>query len=205
MARFLTWSVASALVLVAGVALANKAFGDLAPPEPVPDSKLIVTVDPNAQKARLILPDEGAFGAPAPPEAPPGADKGAFWSPTRTMLAGLCLSLALVSLVFVRVTSGGARMLLIGIVGASALGLGAAAWADIPSPFPRPRPQPQPINAATKLAEGPVTIEYTGKQGEVRLILTARSLGGVFRLPPGEPRIAPPNIPAPGVVPPPAP
>jgi hypothetical protein len=201
------WSVAaSALVLMCGVALANKALGDLAPPQPLPDSKLIVTVDPNAQKARLILPDEGAFGAPAPPEAPPGADKGAFWSPTRTMMAGLCLSLAIVSLVFVRFTSGGARMLMIGIVGASALGLGAAAWADIPSPFPRPRPQPQPqpINVATKLAEGPVTIEYTGKQGEVRLILTAKSLGGVFRLPPGAPPRLP-DIPAPGVVPPPAP
>lgn len=212
MAKILVWK----LVILSGLAwcasaLADRAMGDIAvDPPPMPAGrKLVVKVDPRADVSKLILPADmqGGPGVPVPAPRAPSAEKGAFWSPTRTMMAGLCLSLAIASLIFVRTTSGGTRVLLIAVATMSAVGIGAVAWADVPGPFPRPRPQPRPqpvvpIAEAVQLAEGQVTIEYTNaKDAPITLVLSGKSVGGVFRLPPGAPApVLPPGA-APRAVP----
>lgn len=168
-----------------GTAVANEA------PIPLPPRAqglpLVIRVDPNARVSRLILPPEAAGGegeaAPAPRAVPPGEggygapaqdDSSMFDSTPRTIVAGLCLSLAAVGLFFVTRVQGSAKLLVIGLVSASALAGGAAAWADIaPGPGPRPpRPLPPPPQQQAR-----VVVEWTGRRGApVTLILAAAAL-----------------------------
>lgn len=191
------------------------------PAVPAPGGKqipLVVRIDPNAAVSRLILPPEAAgeedlapgdeappATAPAPRAPAPEGPQGAFFqSPTRSILAGLCLSLAIGAVFFIPRTGGVAQMLLIGVVGLGAIGMTAATFADIPpgppfnpQPLP-PRPRPQPPAGMVNLVNGRVEVEWTGRRGApVTLIIAGRNVqlggggGGVGAIP------LPPPVPAP--------
>jgi hypothetical protein len=190
-------------LVVAAVAagwLAGSANGDeVAPPKraaevPPATKKFVVKMDPSLKVSKLILP---AGLAGAQPGAKPAANKGAFWSPTRTMLAGLCLSLAVASLIFVRSTSGSARMLLIAVTGLSALGLGAAAWANAPPPGGTTARDLE-LDFSAKVAEGQVQIETGPADGPITLIIAGSAIAPPPKLPGGgnaPPGAGPPNPP----------
>lgn len=183
MSRSMLWGSLVVAAVAAGWLAESANADEVAPPKraaevPPATKKFVVKMDPSLKVSKLILP---AGLAGAQPGAKPAANKGAFWSPTRTMLAGLCLSLAVASLIFVRSTSGGVRMLLIAVTGLSALGLGAAAWANAPPPpgvFVDPVPPP-----FMQLAEGQVQIETGPADGPITLIIAASAIAPPPKLP----------------------
>jgi hypothetical protein len=195
------WFVVAAVAAgwLAGSAGADEALPAKRAEAPPATKKLVVKMDPTLKVSKLILP---AGLAGAQPGAKPAATKGAFWSPTRTMLAGLCLSLAVASLIFVRSTSGSVRMLLIAVTGLSALGLGAAAWANAPPPGGTTA-RDLDLDFSAKMAEGQVQIETGPADGPITLIIAGSAIAPPPKLPgagnalPGSGPPNPPVLPKP--------
>jgi len=157
----------AALLLLATVgngssALANKAVPDLpSPDEPaaVPTAELSIVVDPQAKTAVLEIPQRlaGAVPVDAQGRVEPGRGK---QGRSRTIIAGVAMSLAAVSLIFVRRASRKGRVatavVVAGIILAGAVEI---ARADLAPPNGRRRG----IEPAMR-----VEVRYT-KRGEVRL------------------------------------
>lgn len=176
------------VVAVCLVSWQSAAWANKAPPFDLPPQAeglpLVVRIDPNARISRLLLPPEAA-GAEAAPAAPQPQEGGLLPSASRTVVAGLCLSLAAVGLFFLTRVQGAARLVVWGVVGGLAAAGGAVAWANLP-PFRQPDPPPQ-MGAR-------VVVEWNGRRGSpVTLIIAA----GAIQLGP-ELRPAPPPGAAPG-------
>jgi hypothetical protein len=171
-----------ALILGASVATAGRA--DIGPSQ-VPDDpadrkgpavySLTVKVDPQARQATLQIPGTLAAPAPAPGAAPaaPSADDQTSSGPsrTRTMAAGLAMSLALASLVLVRRSSRSKQIVAGMVVIAVSLGAIGMAWGDIPGPGPRPRPPVRPNPDAQ------IQVEVVSGADGVTLIVPEGMLG----------------------------
>jgi hypothetical protein len=175
------------LALVLGVSIATAGRADIGPSQ-VPDDpagpqgpavySLTVKVDPQARQAKLQIPDTLAAPAPAPGAAPsapaaPSADDQSSFAPnrTRTMVAGLTMSLALASLVLVRRSSRSKQIVAGMVVAAVSLGAIGMAWGDIPGPGPRPRPPIRPNPDAQ------IQVEVVSGADGVTLIVPEGMLG----------------------------
>jgi hypothetical protein len=146
------------------------------PPAPAGQkAKLVVEVDPNVKEPRLIIPRSLA-------NPPKRADAG-FGLPT--IVAGVALTLAVVSAGFWFIRRGPGRTIAAAVVVVSLFAFGVSAlYADIPvEPKPKP-PATVKLPADLQLPED-VVIEFSDKGDAIRLIVKkATSVNGEKIAPP---------------------
>lgn len=182
MTRSILLGSLAGLMIFAAVSLADRAPANEAPPPKIPAKnppkaegvQFVVKIDPTAKVSRLILPPEAAGGegigelAPPPAAAPKASDGAFFESSTRTIFAGLCLSLAIGAIFFVPRSSGAVQLVLLGVVGLGVSGIAAVALAN-----KAPLEVPPAGNEARTMASGQVKVEWSGRKGTpITLILT---------------------------------
>jgi hypothetical protein len=126
-------------------------------------AKLVVEVDPNAKEPKLIIPRSLA-------NQPKKADAGIS---VPTIVAGVALTLGLVSAGFWFIRRGPGRSIAAGVVVVSLFVLGVSAlYADVPVK-PKP-PATVKLPADVQLQED-VLIEFTDKGDAIRLIVSKAS------------------------------
>jgi hypothetical protein len=154
------------------------AWNPIAPPEiPKPPQEQVRVVTPVIVKhgaipgaganvvAKIIIPrglvHAWGGGGAAPPKAgspPPAAEKQSNIPPLGTVIAGLAMSLAAASMVFIaRGNRSGRTVALAVLAGAMILAAYGVASADIPVPGRGPRPEP-PREIVIELADGGDTV-----------------------------------------------
>jgi hypothetical protein len=199
------WSSAVLLLILAGNVRADVPGPRPKPVPPNPNAvNFVIQFDDKVSEAKLVIPKQ--FLAPKA-KADLGTDDGtgiAGASKIQTIMAGLCLALALGfgGLWMVRhrgQVSGRALGLLLGAVGF--LALSTTGWADFAPPVkkgtvPAPVPFPVPANL-----NGKVLIEVVEKGDTVRLIINRNQMGQFFGpvpqpVPPIRPLPAPATKPA---------
>jgi hypothetical protein len=137
------------------------------PPAPAAQKiKLVVELDANAKQPRLVIPRSLAN---PPKKAGAGLN-------VPTIVAGVALTLAMVSAGFWFIRRGPGRSVAMIVVFVSLFALGVSAvYADV-GPGPRPRPPLPPAAAAIKLPADvqlteDVLVEFTDKGDAIRLIV----------------------------------
>lgn len=156
------------LAFVAAVTLASTAFADIPPnrkpvrpppveePRPAPSHvELLIRIDPAAKEARLEIPSKLLPKTVADAGAEPRG-----MSPTRTVAAGLALSVGMASIVLLRRRRGA------GLAGAAAACVAAFAVVSVVEangPPPR-RPEPATVTSESLTAAG-IVRELAGDLG----------------------------------------
>jgi hypothetical protein len=136
------------------------------PPEAAVKAKLVVEVDANAKEPRLIIPRSLAN--------PPKKANAGLGLPT--IVAGVALTLGIVSAGFWFIRRGAGRSVAAGVVFVALFALGASAvYADLrPGPDPKPRVPPAAtgikLPADVSLQED-ILIEFTDKGDAIKLIV----------------------------------
>jgi hypothetical protein len=154
------WILASVPVLVL-LGISSPARADKAPPpDPAPAAqkvKLVVVVDANAKEPRLVIPRSLA-------NPPKKADAGLSLP---TVVAGVALTLGIVSAGFWFIRRGPGRSIAAGVVVLALFALGVSAlYADVGVP----RPRPVKLPADVQLQED-VLVEFTDKGDTIRLVV----------------------------------
>lgn len=191
----------AAMTIVLGAlatpALANKAppqFDPPASPKP-PAPRLVIERVDNIKEATLVIPRKYL---PAQKNADAAEKADAGLSPTRTVVAGIALALAIGfgGMQLIRRRGGMKTLAAVLLLGGGALALAVTqAQADIP-PFPRPKPPPEPQPApVVPLPIGvPVVVQIVEEGNVIKLIASPEHLRGP------QPRPVPPP-PPPGAAP----